>query len=39
MGGDGEKKVQISSTASRFAALRNWIGQTMEKEKAFESAN
>ncbi|RDL40040.1 uncharacterized protein BP5553_00019 [Venustampulla echinocandica] len=27
---------QPSATASRFAALRAWIGQTMEKEKAFE---
>ena len=33
---EGGGKVQKSSTASRFAALRNWIGATMEKEKAFE---
>lgn len=24
------------SGAARFKALRNWIGQTMEKEEAFE---
>jgi hypothetical protein len=36
--GDKGKKVQTSSTASRFAALRNWSGQTMEKEKAFDGA-
>lgn len=33
---EGEEKKTVSSTASRFAALRNWIGETMEKEKAFE---
>lgn len=32
---DGEK-VQSSSIASRFKALRAWIGQTMEKDGAFE---
>ncbi|EPE28085.1 hypothetical protein GLAREA_04876 [Glarea lozoyensis ATCC 20868] len=36
--GEGEKRVVASSTASRFKALRNWIGETMEKEKAFEGA-
>ncbi|KAG9236280.1 ribosome biogenesis protein SLX9-domain-containing protein [Amylocarpus encephaloides] len=37
---DGAAEVtetQPSATATRFAALRNWIGQTMEKEKAFET--
>lgn len=32
----GEGELQPSSTAKRFQALRAWIGQTMEKEKAFE---
>ncbi|KAH6671375.1 ribosome biogenesis protein SLX9-domain-containing protein [Halenospora varia] len=37
--GAGEGEQQPSSTAKRFQALRAWIGQTMEKEKAFEETN
>ncbi|KAF4619052.1 hypothetical protein G7Y89_g14799 [Cudoniella acicularis] len=35
--GEGDQQ-KPSSTAKRFQALRAWIGQTMEKEKAFEEA-
>lgn len=34
-GGEGEKP-QPSATAKRFRALRAWIGETMEKDGAFD---
>jgi len=34
-GGEGEK-TQPSATVKRFQALRAWIGETMEKDGAFE---
>jgi len=35
-GGEGAAKAQPSATAKRFQALRAWIGETMEKDVAFE---
>ena len=33
---EGEGQRKESSTAKRFQALRAWIGETMEKDEAFE---